>query len=205
MLAAHHIDDSRHSHPSTGTIRTISNNQHNLGPSARLPEREDSAPVDLPNASSDTSRLPTKLRTRQPLKCLPNCECRCHYPSISRLIPGWLAPYTGQVSISKRLLHPTFLSRLSLCDVQTCRGDLRRSMSLRWNSPLGLLHGSLQYIARDRQINFSLGAPRTVSWGSPILNTIFDGDLQGVRDLFATGKASIWDYTINGSPVFWVS
>ena len=140
--------------------------------------------------------------SHEPLGCLPNCGCRCHHPSIVQRLPGWLATSTGQVSISQRLLHPTFSSWLSLCNVQTCRGDLRRSISLRWNSPLGLLHGSLQYIARDRQINFSLGAPRTVSWDSPIVNAVYYEDLQGVRNLFATGKASIWDYTVDGLPVF---
>ena len=183
----------------------IDDARHNPCPSADLPKHEDNTSIDLPSVPHNVSQPPTKLRTRRPLECPSNCPCRCHYPSISQLIPGWLAPYTGQVSISKRLLHPTFSSRLSLCNVQTCRGDLRRSMSLRWNSPLGLLHGSLQYIARDRQINFSLGAPRTVSWDSPIVNAVCYGDLQGVRELFATGKASIWDYNMNSTPVFLVS
>ena len=146
---------------------------------------------------------PTRSRLNHPLKCPPRCECRCHHPSMIKLIPGRLTYYIGQVSISKRLLHPTF-SPWSLCNVSTCRGDLHRAITLQWDSPLRLLNGLLQY-SKDSRIHFSLGAPRVVPYNSPLFIAIWRGDFHTIRDLFATGRASIWDYDINGLPVFCVS
>ena len=122
---------------------------------------------------------------------------------MTRLVPESLAPYVGQLTISKRLLHPAF-SPLSLCNEQTCRGDFQRAATIRWILPFGIFHGFLES-RNDCRIHFSIGAPRVVSWDSPIVYAVCDGDLQGARNLFATGKASIWDYTIDGLPVFVVS
>ena len=141
--------------------------------------------------------------SRSPLRCLPDCPCRCHSPSVHRLIPTWLAYYIGQISISKRLLRPPW-SSWSLCDEQTCRGDLQRALIVQWVLPTGFLHGSFQS-SKDRRIHFLIGAPRVVRWDSPIFNALQVGDLKGVRYLFATGQASIWDYSMNGMPVFYVS
>ena len=139
---------------------------------------------------------------RNALNCLPDCTCHCHHPAVVQLIPDWLEPYVGQVAVSRRLLHPAF-SSWSLCNEQTCRGDLRNAMTLQWKS--WLLHGYLQYVSKDRRIHFSIGAPRVISWGSPIIKAIFRGDLQSVRSLFATGQASIWDHAASGVSVFRVS
>ena len=75
---------------------------------------------------------------------------------------------------------------------------------LQWNSPLELLHGCLQYVSQDRRIHFSLGAPRVVALESDIFDAVHEGNFEGVRELFAAGQASIWDYTVNGLPVFQV-
>ena len=178
----------------------IDDARHNPCSSTDLPKIEDNAPIDLSSVPHDVSHPPTKLRTRRPLKCPSNCPCRCHYPSVSRLIPSWLASYVGQLTISKRLLHPTF-SPWSLCNVQTCRGDFHEATTVRWTLPFRTLQGFLESRS-DCRIHVSIGAPRFVPWDSPILNAVCDGDLQGVRDLFATGKASIWDCTKGGLPVF---
>ena len=150
-------------------------------------------------AVSVTSLNSSFPRSVAPLHCLAGCECRCHYPAITKLFPTWLAPYIGQISLSKHLLR----SRPP-CNVQTCRGDLQRVATVQWILPPGFLHGFLES-GKNRRIHFSIGAPRVVSWDSPIVYAVLDGDLQGVRELFATGKASIWDYNMNGLPVFWVS
>ena len=150
--------------------------------------------------------LSTKHRRnhiRSPLKCPTKCECRCHYPSVVKVIPSWLASYIGQVSVSKRLFHPTF-SPWSLCNVSTCRGDLHRAIILQWDSPLRFLNGLLQY-SKDRRIHFSIGARRIVPYNSPLFKAVWSGDYHTIRDLFATGQASIWDYDINGVPLFSVS
>lgn len=138
-----------------------------------------------------------------PLLCPPKCECRCHYPSVAPLFPACFASLIGQLSISKRLLHPAF-SQWSLCNVQSCRGDFQSAMTIRWILPSGLLHGLLQS-RRDRRIHFCISSPRIVLWDSPIIKAVWYGNLQGVRNLFATGQASIWDYTVNHVPIIQVS
>ena len=157
--------------------------------------------VDDALTVSSTNTIRSRLHNS--LKCPPKCECRCHHPSMVKLVSGWLAYYIGQVSISKRFLHPTF-SPWSLCNVSTCRGDLHRAITLQWDSPLRLLNGLLQY-SKDRRIHFSLGAPRVVPYNSPLFNAVWSGNYHTIRDLFATGQASIWDYDIHGLPVFSVS
>ena len=139
------------------------------------------------------------------LRCLPDCTCRCHLPLVDQLVPVWLAPYIGQLSVSRRLLYP-FWSSSNLCNVQTCRGDLQRAVTVQWSLPFGLLNirGSLQYF-QGSQIQLSISAPRTVPFGSPIINAVWHGDARAVHDLFAAGKASIWDHSFDGLSVFWVS
>ena len=181
----------------------MDNARHDPCPSADLSEREDNRPIDLSGVPYHASHPPTRLRRHRPLKCSPNCQCRCHYPSVVRLFPTWLTPYIGQVTISKRLLTPPW-SAWSCCNVATCRGDIRRAMSVQWFLPSMFLHAFLQS-TKDRRIHFSIGAPRTVAYGSPLLKAVYDGNVRGVRELFATGQASIWDYDVDGTPTFWVS
>lgn len=186
-----------------GAFRAIDDTQCVPHLPADLPKHEDNAPVDLPSLSSDISHAPSKLRRRHPPKCLPNCVCRCHHPSVTRLVPNLLASVVGQVSVSKRLLRPTF-SPWSLCNVQTCRGDIQRAATVRWVLPFRILHGFLES-SKPCPIHFAVGAPRTVPRDSPIVNAITNGNLQAVRNLFATGKASVWDYDMNGLPLIAVS
>ncbi|KAI0825996.1 hypothetical protein BC629DRAFT_1586856 [Irpex lacteus] len=117
------------------------------------------------------------------------------------LIPGQLASYIGQISVSKRLLRAPWAT-CSVCNVQTCRGDVRRAMTINWILPPSFLSGYLQS-SRHRRIQVSTGAPRTIPWNAPILDTVWDADIQRVRSLFALGQASIWDHDPVGSPVLW--
>ena len=185
------------------TAGMMDNARHDPCPSADLSEREDNRPIDLSGVPYHASHPPTRLRRHRPLKCSPNCQCRCHYPSVTRLVPECLASYVGQLTISKRLLHPTF-SPWSLCNVQTCRGDFRQAATVQWVLPFSILQGYLES-RNDCCIHFSIGAPRVIPWDSPITIAVCEGDLQSVRDLFATGKASIWDYNMSGLPLLVVS
>ena len=143
---------------------------------------------------------PSRARSSDPLRCPPRCECRCHYPATIRLFPTWLASYTGQISISKCLLHSS-----PPCNVQTCRGDARRASTVQWVLPAGFLQGCLQSSKHPGRIHFLIGAPRIVPFDAPISDAIWNGDFEYLRDLFAKRQASIWDYSVDGMPVFWVS
>ncbi|KAI0799648.1 ankyrin repeat-containing domain protein [Irpex lacteus] len=138
-----------------------------------------------------------------PLHCLENCHCRCHNLSMQSLIPAKLASYIGQIYVSKRLLRAPW-STWSVCNVQTCRGDLRRTMTINWILPPSFLSGFLQS-SRDRRIHLSIGAVRTIPLDAPILRAILDADVQRVHTLFALGQASIWDHTLHGNPILWVA
>ena len=153
---------------------------------------------DIPQTTHIT--VPSRIRSRDPLLCLPKCECRCHYPSIIRLLPVWLAFYTGQISVSKHLLRSPLP-----CNVQTCRRDAKRAYTVQWILPAGFLQGCLQSSKHSGRIHFLMGAPRIVPFNAPIYYAILDGNFECVRDLFATGQASIWDYSVVDLPIFWVS
>ena len=142
--------------------------------------------------------------TRDGLACLPNCNCRCHDFSFSSLIPSWLVWYIGQVFISRQLLqvHSAWIS-WSRCNVQTCRGDFLRTMTILWLLPRGLFWGCMQCPTTFR-VNICIGAVRTITWDSPVFVSCREGDVRGVKELFAAGKASIWDATVNGHSLFYV-
>lgn len=137
------------------------------------------------------------------LHCLADCHCRCHGLSMQSLIPGKLASYIGQIYVSKRLLRAPWAT-WSVCNVQTCRGDVQRAMTINWIIPPSFLSGFLQS-SRDRRIQVSIGAARTIPWNAPILDAIWDADIQRVRSLFVLGQASIWDHDPVGSPILWVN
>ena len=151
--------------------------------------------------SGDSCHLPPPARGV--LRCLPHCPCRCHDSLVTSLIPRWLAFYIGQVYISKRLLTPAF-SPWSRCNVQTCRGDLQRAITIRWILPPGLLSGCLQS-SKTQPIHIFIGAPRIIPFDSLIFEAIRSRNIRSVRELFATGQASIWDHDFDGAPIFMVS
>ncbi|KAI0799649.1 hypothetical protein BC629DRAFT_1497477 [Irpex lacteus] len=159
-------------------------------------------PVQDLAATSITCISSISSRQTGPLECSDNCTCRCHARSLSPLIPQSLAPYVGQLFISKQLLHPAF-TPWNCCNVVTCRGTYLKPAKVAYTFPQwSLLHGSFQTSSFET-IHLSLNAYRTVPYSSPILEAIFDADVHGVRDLFAKQQASIWDVDINGDSIFW--
>ncbi|KAI0090454.1 hypothetical protein BDY19DRAFT_773051 [Irpex rosettiformis] len=145
---------------------------------------------------------------RSILQCLPNCKCRCHNSSFSHLISSTLTHYLGQILLSKRLLHTLWSSR-SLCNVQTCRGDLQQPLQIIWLLPRGFLHVHA-YLQTTILMNYPIKLSvvcmrRSISWSAPIWDAITRADLDGVRTFLSTGKTSVWDANPEGWTVFAVS
>lgn len=158
-------------------------------------------PLTDPPASSTPIDPP---RHCGPLRCPPDCSCRCHAKAVSAVIPRRLAPYIGQVYVSKQLLDLVTYRPLMRCNIPTCRGDFLKPATVSWFLPAWFLHGQLRSSSNNR-IHFSINAPRTVAYSSPIIQVIWGADIQGLRGLFALQKASIWDVDIRGHSVLWVS
>ena len=139
------------------------------------------------------------------LKCLPDCQCRCHSSLMASLVPIWLASYIGHVFVSKQLIYPPW-STWSLCTVQTCRGDAQRMMAITWLLPHTQLLSGLTVTLNmtKRRIHFSLATANIIPYSSPVFKAIYDTDLHTLRDLFCRRTASIWDADIDGRTMFWV-
>ena len=139
------------------------------------------------------------------LRCLNGCSCRCHNSSVMNLIPPILTPYLGYILLPKRL------SQLfsSYCDVQTCRGDLQQVLRIIWVLSQGSIrwYMSLQLTLWERfPIRLSIiGTRRAIPWSAAIWSGIARADLDAVRMLLSTGKASVWDADSEGWPIFAVS
>ena len=138
------------------------------------------------------------------LRCLPGCHCRCHDSSFSSIIPAWIAWAVGKIFISKRLLYPPW-SSWSRCNFQTCRGDFLRTVAILWLLPRVPFLGYFRFSTYFKfPLTVCVGAVRTIPWDSPLLLLAKTGDVQGIRELFTRGQASIWDTTVNGHSLFYV-
>ncbi len=137
------------------------------------------------------------------LHCLHNCRCRCHDSAVESMIPARLTSYLGQIFLSKRLFCPPW-STWSRCNVQTCRGDLRRALAFVWLLPHGLFSGCFLSTG-NRLFRLSIGAQRVIPYSAPIAQAVIKADLHAVRTLFSHGQASIYDTLVDGWPMFTVS
>lgn len=144
------------------------------------------------------------LRFDSNLQCALDCECRCHSSTVLRLIPNLLAPYVGQVHISKRLLSPPW-SSWSRCNIQACRGDWFGESSIQWVLPSGFVPVNLQFSSPSLPFCFSIGTPRIIPYSAPIWGLLRQGDVEGVRELFARKQASVWDADENNETLLMVS
>lgn len=142
---------------------------------------------------------PTRTRIRGRLQCLPGCDCRCHSALSQPLVPSQWAAYIGQVHVSRRL---SWLSE-DPCDVQTCRGHRygKSESSIQWILPSGLLPLHVQFSSAWLPFYISVATPRVISHAAPIWDLVWIGDVEGVRGLFESGQASVWDTGADGESV----
>lgn len=171
----------------------------------RSERKLDSACPAQPLASTSTCVLSNPYRRTGTLQCSHDCTCRCHARSLSSLIPEQLAPYVGQLFISKQLLYPAF-TPWNYSNIATCRGTFLKPAKVSWMLPwvFQFFYGSFQTSSNTR-IHFSINAYRTISLHSPVIQAIASADVRGIRELFASQQASIWDVDVRGVSILWVS
>lgn len=138
------------------------------------------------------------------LQCLPDCACRCHNPAFVQVIPQSLVPYIGQAFFPKRLLRLPW-STLHECNVQTCRGDLKTTMPIRWLLPPGRVSVHMHISSPTFPIYLTVSVLRLVPRNASIWRMVGSGDVNGVRELFLARQASVLDVTEGGGSLVTVS
>lgn len=129
------------------------------------------------------------------LRWKADCGCRFYAPASKPLLPHQLALRIGQIFLSKRLSDQT-QSSCSRCDG-------RRNIAWVLSPQLLTIHAQLS--APYLSLHLPTCTPRVTSRGGPLWRHIISGDLQGVQEAFATGRASVWDVDDKGYSVFAVS
>ena len=84
---------------------------------------------------TDESATSTQTTCGDTLRCLPHCTCRCHR-SMTNIISPSLRSYLGDLLVPQRVLLAPW-SSWTCCDVQTCRGDIQRPVTIEWVLPSG--------------------------------------------------------------------
>ncbi|KAI0685596.1 hypothetical protein BC835DRAFT_508407 [Cytidiella melzeri] len=130
--------------------------------------------------------------SRNSLRCLEGCECRCHSSGTSQVVARWLTAYIGKVNIPKR----------RACNVQTCRQDRTTASQVVWYLPLWMAKVEVQVLS---PFYLSIRTPRLVRGNAPIWRCINRADINGVRELLLSGEASVLDVDERGNTVLHVS
>lgn len=122
-----------------------------------------------------------------------------------QIVPGSLIPYIGPLTVSKGLLQGFELSCLG-CDVQTCQ-QCKTSASgiLTWHPPEWLGFFDVDIQLRGKRLYVSSHAPRLVPLNAKVWSLIEFADVDGLRALFDTGQASVYDVDVGGDILLRVS
>lgn len=113
-------------------------------------------------------------------------------------------PYLGRFTISKQLLHKVWLASLE-CDVQTCRRDQTTPYTVKWCLPTAFPHLNVHLQFGHLSFVLSIHAPRIIPSTAKIWDALLDEDLDGLRALFETRQASVYDTDEEGDTVLGVS
>lgn len=141
------------------------------------------------------------------LQCLEDCQCRCHYRSVIRS-PKYLSDWLGDFFLACSNLS-WYFSGLVLCNEQTCRRSRSSLTELRYFFPPWFNHTiasfSASFTFRMLPLNISLRTRRTIPYDSPILVSVQEGNIEGMRGLLRSGTASVDDVDPYGLGLFYVS
>ena len=138
-----------------------------------------------------------RFRTSEPLVCLEGCDCRCHDVSVTPLGPLSLTPYIGNLYVSKKLLRSPW-SLAFQCNVQTCRRTRLSQARVEYVFPPWFVSVTAAISTRSSPISLCLSTPRLIANNAEICKYISIGDIEGVKNLLLTRKATIHDVTYEG-------
>lgn len=146
-------------------------------------------------------------RSRSPLMCHDECECRCHYKAIVRS-PKYLSQYLGNLIVGCSSL-PWCFSGFVECNEQSCRRSRFSSTDIKYFMPVWLSNNiatwSININFRPIPVNVSLNSRHMIPYDSPILVCTQEGDIDGMRRLLKSGEASLNDIDPYGLGLIYVS
>lgn len=168
--------------------------------------------VNIASLRSETQQVRSPLRASfkvshsNPLRCLKNCSCRCHYRSIIRS-PRHFSNYLGDFFF--RIANvPWCFSPLVQCNEQSCRRSIGSSAELRYFLPswfsASIASFNVNFILRMLPLNVCLQTRHTIPYDSPILVCVQEGDTDGIRSLLRSGRASLNDLDPYGLGLLYV-
>lgn len=154
--------------------------------------------------ATQSSTLTSPAEPHLHLRCPPGCQCRCHICVMAAIIPRLLAPFIGQVNVSKRILHAFGILSWD-CNMQTCRRDLMAPNAIKWYLPEWWPYFDLLIQSSRLPFYFAIQAPRLVPMNARIWGIIGRSDIDGLHALFEAREASVYDVNDNGTTLLYVS
>lgn len=143
----------------------------------------------------------------QVLQCFEECPCRCHQRSVVRS-PRNLSTFLGDIFLGCSSL-PWCFSSLVLCNEQTCKRSKKSSAELRYFFPSWLMSTTVNFNMSFRlqviPLNVSLQTRNTIAYDSPIFIAVQEGNVDAIRTLLCSGKASLNDIDPYGLGLLYVS
>lgn len=127
------------------------------------------------------------------------CSCTCHRKHMVAT-PSMLDRLVGQLLLGYSV-RPQIWAK---CNEKACRGSSRSTLRLVYVFPTWFLAWSISILisaSAARGPEFTLRVPRVRSQADPIWSSVDRGDLEFVKDAFASGTASIGDVTDLGGQI----
>lgn len=142
-----------------------------------------------------------------PLRCLRDCQCRCHYRTVMRS-PRYMTEWLGDFFLGCTNL-PWCFSGLVACSEQTCRRSWGPTVDVGYLLPSWIGQGvgsfAVTFSLRRPPLNICVRTRHTVPYDSPILVCAQEGDVDGARKLLLSGQATINDVDPYGLGLLYVS
>ncbi|KAI1323737.1 ankyrin [Xylariaceae sp. FL0255] len=159
------------------------------GSSASLVE-----PKRVPAAGNLELQLSSN-RITTPLECFDDCPCGCHFKTIIRS-PRYLSACLGDFFFGSSNL-PWAFSGMAPCTDRSCRRSRRSVSEMKYFLPTWIGNAmaglSISLNLRPVPVSVSIQARQIIPYDSPILVCTQEGDVDGVRKLLKSGKASLND------------
>lgn len=141
-----------------------------------------------------------------PLTCLAECPCRCHYRSVIRS-PRHLSNYLGDLFLGCSNL-PWCFAGFARCNEQTCRRSRSSAAELKYFLPpwysYAVANFGIRFTFRMFPLSVCLQTRQTIPYDSPILVSVQEGDIEGMRRILRSGTASLNDVDPYGLGLLYV-
>lgn len=152
-------------------------------------------------------QTPRKFSRHQPLRCPDGCPCRCHQKSVIRS-PRNLSSFLGDVFLACSSL-PWCFSSLVQCNEQSCKRSQTVKADMRYFFPAWFMSNTvkitMKFTLSAIPLNVSIETRNTIPYDSPIFIAVQEGQVDEIRSLLYSGKASLNDIDPYGLGLLYVS